>query len=296
MPTILTLLFASLLAMGVGLLFLGLGRILQARIQQRYGPPFFQAFIDVIKCFSKRSITHNWIMDLGTIMALAGLLAASYYVPFGSFLPVGGNGALLVILYLMPIGYLGMAMAVSASGNPNAPIGIGRALALMLGYELPFAIIILTLVQIFGSTSLEVLAQVQSGSIFNWNLFQLPLAFLAFELSLQAMMGEKPFDVMIAPSEIASGPMVELSGKYLGTGFLIQAVGIYVETGLAVNLFFGGASNWLIFLAKQLFVYFITISIHSVMPRYKIEQAIKKLWMSAGTLAVLQYLLVIFIK
>lgn len=286
---------ASMLPIMVGLLFMGLGRIWRARIQQRVGPPFYQGYIDVIKCFSKTSITHNWIMDMGTIMALAGLIAASYFVPFASFVPAGSNGALFVILYLMPIGYLGMAMAVSASGNPNAPIGISRALALMLGYEIPFAVIILILVHLHGSTSLEVIAANQVGGFLNWNIIKLPFAFLAFEVILQAMMGEKPFDAMIAPSEIASGPMVELSGKYLGIGFLIWAVGIYVETALCVNIFLGGASNPVIFLLKQVAVYFVTISIHTVMPRYKIEQAIKKLWIYAGPLVILQYIITVIL-
>ncbi len=277
----------SFLSMSVGLLFMGLGRKVTARIQRRLGPPFYQAFLDVFKAFSKSSITHNYVMDLGMIMALGGLIATAFFIPFAGY-AVLGSSSIVIILYLMSIGYLGMAMGVSASGNPNATIGISRALALMLGYEIPIVMIVLAMMLTYGSSDLLTFATAQQGGFANWHIFKYPLGFLAIEISFQAMLGEAPYDHMIAPAEIASGPMVELSGKYLGIGFLLHAVQLYVETGLIVNLFLGGASTWYVFLLKQFAVYFTSMCINAVMARYRIEQGIAHLWKYAGTLALLQ--------
>jgi NADH-quinone oxidoreductase subunit H len=280
-------------AAALGLLFMGIGRKATARLQRRYGPPFWQSYLDVIKCFARRTISHHFIMDLGSMMGLAGLVAAAMFVPVAGRLPFASGGPTIVILYLMPIGYLGMAMGVSASGNPLAAIGIGRALTLMLGYEVPFAMIILSMIAAFGSTSLVVLAQAQAGGILAWNLFSMPLGFVAMLVSLQAMLAEKPFDAMIAPAEIASGPMVELGGKFLGMAFLQHAVAIFIETGLVVNLFLGGAATVWGFVLKQFVLYMLAIAVNGIYARYRIEQATRFLWTTAGGLALAQLLLTI---
>ena len=283
------LLGVSFLAMGIGLLLMGLGRQFTARIQRRVGPPFYQAYLDVLKCLSKTSITHGFVMDLGTIMSLAGLIATAYYVPFVQWTPTG-SGSLVIILYLMTIGYLGMAMGVSASGNPQAPLGIARALALMFGYKIPLVMVILAMILVTGSSDLLAIVDAQQGGPSNWFLLKFPVGFLAVEIAFQAMIGERPYDMMIAPAEIASGPMVELSGKYLGLAFLLHSVQLYVETALIVNLFLGGAANPATFFGKQVLVYLTSMAVNAVMARYRIEQGIAHLWKWAGSLAFIQLL------
>ncbi len=281
----------AFVAMAMGLLFMGIGRKVTARLQRRYGPPFWQSYIDVIKCFARESISHHFIMDLGSMMGLAGLVAAAMFVPIAGLLPFPSGGPLIVILYLMPIGYLGMAMGVSASGNPLASIGIGRALTLMVGYEVPFAIIMLGMIATFNTTSLSSLHNIQQGGLASWNIVSMPFGFIASLLTLQAMLAEKPFDAMIAPAEIASGPMVELGGKFLGLAFLQHAVAIFIETGLVVNLFLGGGATIWDFFLKQLLLYLLAIAVNGIYGRFRIEQATRFLWLSAGSLAFIQLII-----
>ncbi len=282
----------SMLTMVIGLFFMGMSRIMTARIQRRIGPPFWQAYIDVIKAFSRKSVSYNFVMDFGSWMGLAGLLAAAMFIPLGHYLPFESQGPLVLILYLMPIGYLGMAMEVAASGNPLATIGIGRALALMLGYEVPFVIIALSMIARFNSTSLVYLQQIQqNGGFMNWNMMTMPIGFIAALIAFQAMLAKKPFDTMIAPSEIASGPMVELSGKFLGLAFLQYSVAVYVETALITILFLGGGHNAFEFIAKQFVLYMLATLVSDMWGRFKIEQAIKFLWVVAGGLALVQLLI-----
>lgn len=279
----------TLLSIATGLLFMGLGRKLTARIQRRYGPPFWQNFTDVGKLFSKQSISHSWVMDFGIIMGFTGVLATVFFLPIGPWHAMNSmQGNLIIMIYFMTIGYLGMAMGVSASGNPNATIGISRALTLMVGYEIPFVITIIVLIFSYKSSLLPTIVAGQAGSIWNWNMFKFPFAFIAAEMALQGMMGEKPFDAMIAPAEIASGPMVELSGKMMGLGMLQHAAGIFLETGLMVNLFWGGASTVWGFILKQFAVFFIAILVNAVFPRYRYEDGVKWFWKYPTVLALIQ--------
>jgi len=286
----------ALAAMAIGLLFMGISRKLTARLQRRYGPPFWQSFIDVIKAFSRKSISHNFIMDLCALMGLAGLLAAAMYVPMGGILPFPSDSPLILILYFMPIGYLGMAVSVSASGNPLASIGIGRALTLMLGYEIPFAIVVMSFISNYGTTNILSIMQAQAGGIENWHIIKMPFGFLASLLALEAMTGKKPFDVMIAPAEIASGPMVELSGKFLGLAFLQYSVAVFVETGLLTALFLGGGATVWEFVLKQFIVYMVLTLFSEIYARYRVEQAVRFLWIYAGGLAVIQLALNMYMK
>jgi NADH-quinone oxidoreductase subunit H len=288
---VLNILSAGAAAVFFGLLFMGIGRKLTARLQRRYGPPFWQSYIDVIKCFARRSISHHFIMDLGSMMGLAGLVAAAMFVPIAGWLPFKSGGPLIVVLYLMPIGYLGMAMGVSASGNPLAAIGISRALTLMVGYEVPFAIIMLSMIASFNTTSLLALSMLQQSSISSWNLFTMPFGFIASLIALQGMLAEKPFDAMIAPAEIASGPMVELGGKFLGMAFMQHSVAIFIETGLVANLFLGGGKTFPEYIIKIFGLYMLSIAINGIYARYRIEQATRFLWLFAGGLAMIQLII-----
>ncbi len=281
------------LSLAVGLLFMGIGRKITARIHRRYGPPALQNFIDVFKLFSKKSISHGLAFDIGMVAGVSALLAAVVFLPAGQINLFPHNASLIMILYLMTMAYLGMAMGVSASGNPNATIGIARALTMMMGYEVPFAAVIFS-VYIFTKTgSLTNIVAAQAGGFLNWNMVRLPLGFIAAEIALQGMLGEKPFDMAIAPSEIASGPMVELGGKYLGFGMLQHAVGIYLETGIMVDLFLGGATNIWIFIIKQFELFFIALLINAILPRFKVEEGVSFMWKIPLLLGIIQALIVV---
>lgn len=281
------------LSIAVGLLFGGIGRKIMARIQRRYGPPFTQNFRDLFKLLSKHSISHGFAYDLGLVAGFAALLAAVVFLPMGQINLFPHNSSLIMILYLMTMAYLGMAMGVAASGNPNAAIGIARALTLMAGYEVPFAAVIFS-VYIFDHTgSLTGIVAAQAGGFLHWNIVKLPLGFIAAEIALQGMLGEKPFDMAIAPAEIASGPMVEMGGKYLGFGMIQHAVGIFLETGIMVTLFLGGAPNIWIFILKQFELYVLALFIDAIFPRFRIEEAVSFMWKIPLVLGIIQALIVV---
>ncbi len=288
------------LAIAVGLLFMGIARKVTARIQNRVGPPIYQNFIDAGKLLAKKSnIRHNWIFDLAPLFGLAGILVVLAFLPMGGYRMLSAEGDLILLLYLMVIPSLGFALGAGASGNPNAGVGVMRGLTLMFSYEMPFLLVLLSIMIYYDTASLSVLLKKQMN--FAWVIFALPISALAADLALQGMMMEKPFDIPIAPHEIASGPMVEFGGKYLGMLMLFSAGSIVVETSLFVDLFLGGGVildpatygilayvvNYLVWLGLIFVVWMIAILINAVFPRFRIEQAFKFYWKWPTIIAIL---------
>jgi NADH-quinone oxidoreductase subunit H len=279
--------------MALGLLFMGIARKIVARIQKRYGPPVYQPYLDVLKLFGKDSITHGFIFDFGAIMALGGVIATLFFIPLGRWQLYSMEGTVLLVIYLLAIASLGMAMGTVGSGNPQASLGISRALTQMLGYELPYLVILFALIFRYQTSSIWGLMQAQAGSFLNWNFFAYPLLALVAFVVLIGMMGKKPFDAMIAPSEIGSGPVVESGGKYLGMLLLQKSITIIIELALYVNLFLGGAENILIFTFKMLIVWILATMFGSLFPRFRIEDGVKFFWKWPLGIAILQALYII---
>ncbi|ACB09941.1 MAG TPA: proton-conducting membrane transporter [Thermotoga sp.] len=284
-------LFNLVLAFFLVLSLEGIARKIVARVQRRIGPPWYQNFIDVFKALSKHPFSNGWIFDFGVLMALGGSIATAMLMPLGSlkWTPFPNTDNFFVITYLFTVGALGMAMGMVGSGNPWASIGISRALTQMLGYELPFLVVMASVIFNYKTASIHQLITLQGEK---WNLFSMPLGAIVAFISLIGMMGKKPFDIAIAPAEIASGPMVELSGKYLGLLQIMHDFSLFVEISLFVNVFLGGGSlGW--FLVKFVTVWVVAVLISSVLPRFRIEQMLKFYWGVPLGLAFLNALFVV---
>lgn len=272
-----------------GLTFEGIGRKVTARIQKRYGPPWYQNFIDVLKTLTKHGWTHGWIFDFGVLMALGGVIATLSFVPLGKLVAFPGLDNFFVIVYLFTVGALGMAMGMVGTGNPWASIGVARALTLMLGYEVPYLIVITSLLYFYKTSNISTIITAQGDG---WNLFKFPIGALVAFISLQGMLGKEPFEAPIAPAEIASGPMVELSAKYMGLLMLMNTFMEFVEISLFVNFFLGGGT-YFVFLLKYLIVWILAVMISAVLPRFRIEQAVAFYWTVPILLAFLQAFIVV---
>jgi NADH-quinone oxidoreductase subunit H len=291
--TILQFILMIIFSIVLGLLFMGLGMKITARIQKRYGPPFYQPYINVMKLFGKNSITHGFIFDFGTIMAFGGAITTLFFVPIGSWNLYSTDGTILLVIYLMAIASLGMAMATVGSGNPLSAVGISRALTIMLGFEIPYIVILIGLIYKYGTSSIIGLVEAQqiNGT---WNLLVLPVGTIVAFSSLIAMLGKKPFDVALAPAEIGTGPVVEYGGKYMGMLTLQHAIGLVVKTGLFVDLFLGGADNIFFFVLKMFLVWVLVVLVNAVTPRYRVEQGVLYYWKWPLVFAIAQVLFIIF--
>jgi len=284
---------SPLLALIIGLFFLGLSRKIMARIQWRYGPPITQPIIDIIRLFSQRSVSHGHLFNLGIVLSLTGSLVVLMLIPFGQMHPLSGSGGLLVILYLMLLAPLGIALSGGEAANPNISIGISRELILALGYEVPLLFIMLAVMTHYHTISIAQIVALQQES--GEALFSLPLVLsgIAYILILPAILGIRPFDIVQAPQEISSGPMVEYGGPYLALAEIQHALTLVIGISLFVNLFLGGAKNVLIFFLKILAVFILGLFINAVLPRMRIEQAIKYLWRWPTLIAFIGLIIVV---
>jgi NADH-quinone oxidoreductase subunit H len=260
----------------IGIFFMGLFRVMMARLHWRYGPPLTQPVIDIIKLFHQKSFSHGLIFELGLLLSLAGSILTLLFIPIGNICPLNIAGGLLVVLYLMLLAPVGIALSGGGGSNPNISIGISRKILLALSYEVPFLLVVLTVMIHYKTISLVSLVEFQRAS--GWSIISLPLTGIAYFLILPAMLGIRPFDMAEAPQEIASGLKVEYSGKFLALYYIEHAFRRFIVIALFVNLFLGGAVEPFTFLLKMLVVFIVGVFINAVFPRFRIEQAIRFNW------------------
>jgi len=275
---IMQIILSPVLALIVGVFFLGLARKIMARIHWRYGPPLIQPVIDMIRLFYQTSATHGRMFDLGIIISLAGSIVVILFLPFGRICPLASSGGLLVILYVMLFAPLGMALSGGQGANPNISIGISRKFILSLGYEVPLLLVLLAVMTRYKTISIMEVVNAQQSTSWSMLSFPLFLSSLSYFLILPAILGIRPFDLSSAPQEISSGPMAEYGGKYLALATIEHAFVLFISIALFVNLFLGGATNPAIFFVKMLVVFVLGLCINAVFPRFRIEQAIRYLW------------------
>ncbi len=284
----------AVLAFTVGMLYAGLRRKITARVQNRVGPPIYQNFLDLLKLQSKRTnVAHGFMGHMAPIWIIIAAMTVLMFIPILQnnlwFSNLTLKGDLIFLLYMMVFGSLGMALGAGQTGNPNSAIGVSRGLSQMVGFEIPFVMALVALMLQFKTTSIADLMHFQSASG-HWIILENPFAFLAALLSSLGMFRYSPFDIVGAPAELASGPMSEFGGKYLGTMMTGGAVFAFIKLVLFVDLFLGGAGNntvagiggtalgLLELLIKTFLFYMIPVFIGLVSPRFRTEQAIRFFW------------------
>ena len=300
---------SPLLALIIGIFFLGLARKIMARIHWRYGPPITQPVIDIIRMFSQKAISHGSIFNFGLIFSLTGSIVVILFLPIGKMCPLS-SGGLLVILYLMLLAPLGIALSSGEAANPNSSIGVSRKFLLALGYEVPFLLILLAVMTYYHTISLIEIVRIQANTGWSFGSLPLVLSGIAYFLILPAILGMRPFEISGAAQEISSGPKVEFGGKFLAFSTIQHALHEFIGISLFVNLFLGGwdlfgilepISNtiWgiilgiIIFLIKMVIIFIIELFINAVFPRFRIEQAMKYLWKWPTLLSFIGLLIVV---
>jgi formate hydrogenlyase subunit 4 len=220
------------------LLLQGIRRIVVAHSQFRKGPSVFQAFYDFFKLMGKESLTPNvtspLLFNLAPILSVASMLVAALIIPLAASGSAVGAGDLIVVIYLLAIPPISLILGGSASGSPYAAIGAAREVALLIGYEMPFIISMVTVALASGSLQLNTITAT------SW-ITVLPLAAIAAIWTLPAAAAVQPFDVAEAETEIVSGPYVEYSGPNLALLQLGQWLKTFLYASLIAAVFFGTA-------------------------------------------------------
>ncbi|HQN80602.1 MAG TPA: NADH-quinone oxidoreductase subunit H [Kiritimatiellia bacterium] len=306
-----------------GLWFMGIDRVLAARMQARIGPPIRQPFIDMAKLMVKQNVVPAnaipWLFNGAPLLALASAITILLYIPMAALpgLPVLNlHGDLVLIMYLLLIPGLAMVAGGLSSGSPYATIGAQREMVTMIAYELPLASTIIAFAWKLASLDVATpfsLASVAATPI--WTLVG-PVGFMGLILLLATMilvapgeLGRIPFDAPEAETEIAGGLLVEYSGRNLALFSLSLAVKTIVVTALIVGLFFpwnftdivaitccpflAAGANILFFLLKLFVVLFFSVTLIRIsVARFRITQVVDVYWKVLGALSIVGLILV----
>jgi NADH-quinone oxidoreductase subunit H len=290
-------LLTLLIVVNYGMLLGALIQKIGARAGRRHGIPIWQNYVDLIKNYGQRSsITHGAMFYLGPVFRLSGGVGLLLFVPsiYGSemFSNLSFAGDLILALYFVFFGTLGMALGAGESGHPHAAIGITRGLSQVTAAELPFALAVFSVALQYQTLSVTDIVAAQQGGIQYWTLFTNPFAVAAAMLSFLGSMMRPPFDVVIAPQEIPIGPPTEYHSSYLALMQTNRAIFPVAKIVIYMNLFFGGAASWPVFFLKVFLIYLFSAFVGVCFPRFRVEQSIRWFLVWAVPLGILSIVLV----
>lgn len=298
---ILYLILGFVLTAILGLAFKWWDRKLTALIQWRVGPPWFQPLADICKLLGKETIVperaQRTVFLLAPLVGLAGVTLAATILwvvniqPEASFV-----GDIIVVIYLLTLPTLAIIIGGSASANPYGSVGASREMKLLLSYELPLLLALVTTIIKAGNTF-------SLGAIYQYQSTQGPLlyslsgviAFVVAILCVQAKLGLVPFDIAEAETEIIAGPFTEYSGPPLAVIKLMQAMMLVTVPMLVILVFWGGfhlrGLGVLWSILKLVVLVVIATLIRNTNPRLRIDQAVKFFWFFATPLALIAVIL-----
>ncbi|GIK43057.1 MAG: NADH-quinone oxidoreductase subunit H [Chloroflexota bacterium] len=280
-----------------------LERKIIARIQDRIGPnragPFglLQAVADMIKMFTKEDITpaaaDRIVYNIAPGLAMISAIMTFAVIPFApGFVGSDLNVAVLYIVAVGGLGTLSILMGGWASNNKYALLGAFRVVAMLLTYEIPMIMALITVTMVTGSMSMADITEAQSGM---WYIVSLPVVFLIFFLAGIAETGRSPFDLIEAESELVAGFHTEYSGIKFGMFMIAEYVHMFALSFFCSVLFLGGWQipfinvaalpgpigpilGFIALTLKVFFFVFILMWFRGTLPRFRIDHLLDFGW------------------
>lgn len=290
-----------LFATVAGLLTWWLDRKVTARVQYRVGPPWYQTFADVMKLMGKEVILPQNARRTGFLLApiialSSAALVATMIGVYNWNWDIGFAGDIIVFWYLLAVPSIMIVIGSAASGGPLSSVGSSREMKLLLGYEVPF-IIILTMI-IFEAGTLSIGGIIKYQAAHGPILYSLSgvVAFITVLLCVQAKLGLVPFDAPEAETELGGGILYDYSGAALGAFKLSKAMLFYTLPVFMITLFWGGIQignglGLLWAVLKYLLIVVLITLIRNTNPRLRIDQAVRFFWGKLTILAIIAFIL-----
>ncbi len=247
-------LLLNVVAVGA-LIFIWMERKVSGRIQDRLGPTrvggkfgWLQTLADGIKLIAKEDVTpkeaDHLLFKLAPYVSFAASFTGYMALPFAAgWAAQEVNVAVFFIVAVLGLEVFGVILAGYASGSKWSLFGGMREAAQVVSYEVPIGLCIVIPVMICGSMNLVTIGQQQSGWFTNWLVFHDPFTFLVFWVYFTcatASVNRAPFDLAEAESELVAGFHTEYSGLRWSFFFMAEYGSMFLVSGLAAILFFGG--------------------------------------------------------
>lgn len=297
-------------------------RKIAAAVQDRLGPnrvgPFglLQPIADGLKALLKEDFTPAHVRRayywLAPAMVMVPSLLVIAVIPFGSRL--GGQQMVIAdlnvgILYtfgITSLGVYGIVLAGYGSNSKYPLIGGIRSGAQMISYEIAMALSVIPVFMLVGDLNLSVVVEHQACGIFEWLVFEQPLAFVIFLATAFAETNRLPFDMPEAEQELAGGYNVEYSSMKFAMFFLAEYTNMIAISAMIVTLFLGGWTlPWLgldrpaldgewfkglihlgVFVGKVSILLVLFILVRWMWPRFRYDQLMNLGWKSFVPLAM----------
>ena len=302
-----------------------LERRLLAFLQHRVGPNrvgpqgFLQPAADGVKLVFKEDLipagADKWVFRLAPMIKVIPILMIAAVIPMGPdlvlpwFAPslgdvwfqapqglVDSNVGILWVIAITSIATYGVVLAGWSSDNKYAMLGALRASAQMISYELSFALTLAIPVMIVGSMAIGDIIDAQRN-IWDWFVFQNPLAAAVLILALLAETNRAPFDLTEAEQELTQGYMTEYSGMKFALFMMAEYLGMIAVSLVAIAVFFGGYHLWpmdglpilapVIFILKVFLMLCFMIWIRATLPRIRYDRLMQFGWKVMIPLALL---------
>ena len=278
-------------------------------MQDRLGPtrvgPYglLQTVADAIKLMFKEAIyptgVDKKLFLIAPCLVVLGAFLAMVVVPFGERSQVADlNVGLFYVIAVSSLSTVGLIMAGWASNNKYALFGAMRSAAQIVSYEIPAVMILLGIVMMVGSLSLQDIVIAQQGGLTRWFLFRyfplMPVAFVIFFTAGLAECNRTPFDIPEAESELVAGFHTEYSGFFFAMFFMAEYTEMFVISSVASVLFLGGywsplPNHWLQhigpiglgplwLIAKAWFLVFVMMWLRWTLPRLRVDQLMYVAW------------------
>ncbi|MFQ5710842.1 MAG: NADH-quinone oxidoreductase subunit NuoH [Candidatus Geothermarchaeales archaeon] len=283
------------------LIIIWLERKISGKVQLRYGPLYvlkplggvIQLLADGLKFFFAELILPEKVDKIAFVMSPLLLFLFSFLplvaIPVSpQFMAIDSDLSLLIIAALMTIAPLFVLVLGWASNNKFAFIGGLREGYLIISYEVPTFLSILSIAILYGSLDLVEIIGRQSNAA--WALILNPVAALTFLVTTFLSTSRFPFEIAEADTEIVMGPYTEYSGLLytlvLGSSYLK----LYVLSLLFAILFLGGWNPivWpltlhstfpgFVVFVKGFIIMVFSVFLRAVYPRYRVDQAIRIGW------------------
>nr|QHB76572.1 NADH dehydrogenase subunit 1 [Hylomyscus alleni] len=285
---ILTLLIPILIAMA----FLTLvERKILGYMQLRKGPnvvgPYgiLQPFADAMKLFMKEPMrpltTSITLFIIAPTLSLT--LALSLWIPLPMPHPlINLNLGILFFLATSSLSVYSILWSGWASNSKYSLFGALRAVAQTISYEVTMAIILLSVLLMSGSFSLQTLIMTQEHL---WLIIPAwPMTMMWF-ISTLAETNRAPFDLTEGESELVSGFNVEYAAGPFALFFMAEYTNIILMNALTSIIFLGPlhivnlpelySTN---FMAETLLLSSVFLWIRASYPRFRYDQLMHLLW------------------
>ena len=269
----------------------------------RVGPwGLIQSVADAIKMLTKELIhlknIDRFLFALAPYLVIIASVLAFAVLPWGNgWQVIDFNVGIFFLVAVSSIGVLGILLAGWSSNNKFTLIGALRSGSQMVSYELSIGLSVVTMVALAGTMSVSeiVLAQDRLWFIFSGHISAI-IAFVIYLIAGTAETNRGPFDLPEAESELTAGYHTEYSGIHFGFFYLAEYLNLFIVSGVASLLFFGGwmplhIPGWesfntimdyipgtIWFLGKAFVLSFVIIWFKWTFPRLRIDQMLKLEW------------------